>query len=169
VKRPLVAAEAEAATEAVLAEAAFMAASVAADSAEADFAGVDLADMALGSITADTILTRTTTTTTTTAAATWSVAAWWRLTAGEFVQSKSADDHGKTRRFSRRAFDTLQIAATTPSGRAHRPNSETFVRIWQYFLAVPPHFFENKKVQGFGNIDSRMPVLSLEAAWPRSR
>ena len=31
-------------------------------------------------------------------------------------------------------------------------------------LAIP---VKNKKVQGFGNIDSRMPVLLLEAAWPR--
>ena len=30
-------------------------------------------------------------------------------------------------------------------------------------------FLENKKVPGLGNIDSRMPVLLLEAAWPRSR
>jgi len=28
-------------------------------------------------------------------------------------------------------------------------------------------FLRIKKVQGFGNIDSRMPVLLLEAAWPR--
>ena len=103
--------------EAALAEAAFMVASVAADSAEADFVGVDLADMALGSITADTILTRTTTTTTT-AVATWSVAACRRLTAGEFVQSKSADDHERPAGSTRRALDAQQMAATTPSGRA---------------------------------------------------
>jgi hypothetical protein len=32
----------------------------------------------------------------------------------------------------------------------------------------PQHFFEGKK-QGFGNIDTSMSVLLLEAAWPRLR
>jgi hypothetical protein len=39
----------------------------------------------------------------------------------------------------------------------------------QYFRGVPlATLFENNEVQGFGNIDGRMPVLLLEAAWPRA-
>ena len=40
----------------------------------------------------------------------------------------------------------------------------------QYFRGVPlATLFENNEVQGIWNIDGRMPVLLLAAAWPRLR